>query len=379
VIGGRVCLAVDPNAVAHLLERHPASVFVSATNGKTTTTALLAAAISRLQPIATNTTGANLPSGVVTALMDAPAGAMAVLEVDERYLPGVVNVAPKPVVCLLNLSRDQLDRMAEVRSISQRWRDAFATGPTRVVANADDPLVVYAAPADRTTWVAAGSRWRMDALSCPACTSRVTYDGDDWHCSQCNLRRPTPHVTINGRDVVLASGTTVTVPDTLPGAHSRGNAAFALAALEVLGLPIEGATDAMATVLDVDGRYQQLWGAGNEGRLYLGKNPAGWAEMLEVLAPAERPLVIAVNGDDADGRDLSWLWDVPFERLGSRPVVATGDRMRDLAVRLRYAGVTHIAQPDLQRALDWARDEQADIVATYTAFQRVKRMLRRGD
>src|SRR5262249_46095515 len=105
VIGGRGSLPRDPHALAPSLEPHPASVFVAATTGKTTTTALLAAAISRLQPIATNTTGANLPSGVVTALMDAPAGAMAVLEVDERYLPGVVKGAPKPVVCLLNLSR----------------------------------------------------------------------------------------------------------------------------------------------------------------------------------------------------------------------------------------------------------------------------------
>jgi lipid II isoglutaminyl synthase (glutamine-hydrolysing) len=379
VIGGRVCLAVDHDAVAHLLARHPTSVFVSATNGKTTTAALIAAAIGHLEPVATNTTGANLPSGVVTALMEAQPGATAVLEVDERYLPGVVKVAHRPVVCLLNLSRDQLDRMAEVRSISLRWRAAFANDTTRVIANADDPLVAFAAPPGRTTWVAAGNRWRMDALSCPACTARVEYDGDDWHCSACDLRRPHPDVTFDETHVTLASGTRIALPRTLPGAHSRGNAAFALAALELLGRPLDGAPEAMATVVDVDGRYLRLWGGDSASRLYLGKNPAGWAEILDVLAPVDRPIVIAVNGNDADGRDLSWLWDVPFERLGARPVVATGERMRDLAVRLRYADVEHITEPDLGAALGWARRRRADIVGTYTAFQQIKRELRRGE
>ncbi|MCU1427835.1 MAG: hypothetical protein JWL83_1835 [Actinomycetia bacterium] len=377
VIGGRVCLAVDPDAVAHLLVQHPTTVFVSATNGKTTTTALLTAAIERLMPVATNTTGANLPSGIVTALMDAEPGTTAVLEVDERYLPGVVAVATNPVALLLNLSRDQLDRMAEVRSIALRWRDAFAHDTTRVIANADDPLVAYAAPPERTVWVAAASRWRMDALSCPACTARVQYDGDDWYCTQCDLRRPKPDVTFTDTDVVLASGRRLALPTTLPGTHSRANAAFALAALELLGLPVDGASDAMATVTDVDGRYQHLWATDDASRLYLGKNPAGWAEILDVLAPVDRPLVIAVNGNDADGHDLSWLWDVPFERLAGRPVVATGERMRDLAVRLRYADVEHTAEPNLTRALAWARTARADVVGTYTAFQQIKRELRR--
>jgi UDP-N-acetylmuramyl tripeptide synthase len=379
VIGGRVCLAIDRDAVAHLLAEHPRVALVSGTNGKTTTTALLAAAAGRVAgPIVTNTQGANLPSGLVSALAGAAPNALALLEVDERYLPQVVAVAHAPVTLLLNLSRDQLDRMNEVRDIAARWRRALEVGTGPVIANADDPIVAYAAPLGRTIWVAAGTKWRGDARSCPSCTSRLHYDGDDWNCTSCEFRRPTPSVVIGAHDVTLASGTRVRLPTALPGAHARANAAFALAALEALGVPLEGATDAMESIADVDGRYQQVWGAEHDGRLYLGKNPAGWEELLDVIAEPARPVAIAINANDPDGRDPSWLWDVPFERLRGRPVLAAGERCHDLAVRLRYADVEHEVESDLDRAIAWARARDADIVATYSAFQQLKKDLRRS-
>jgi UDP-N-acetylmuramyl tripeptide synthase len=362
-----------------LLAPHSRVVVVSGTNGKTTTTALLAAAARTGVPVVTNTQGANLPSGIVSALADADLDDLALLEVDERYVPQVLAGAREPVAVLLNLSRDQLDRMNEVRDIAARWRRALTDGRGAVIANADDPIVVFAAPPERTVWVAAGSKWRGDARSCPACTARIRYDDDGgaaWRCESCTFARPAPDVTIDGDEVVLASGTRVALPNALPGTHSRANAAFALAALEALQLPLDGATKAMASVADVDGRYQRVWGTSREGRLYLGKNPAGWEELLEVIAPQSRPVMIAINANDPDGRDPSWLWDVPFERLAGRSVLAAGERCRDMAVRLRYAGVEHDTEPDLSRALAWARERDADVVATYSAFQQVKRALR---
>src|SRR5262249_15842782 len=155
------------------------------------------------------------------------------------------------------------------------------------------------------------------------------YDGEQWACTACGFRRPPPDVVIGEHDVQLASGRVVALPASLPGAHSRANAAFALAALEALGFPIEGATAAMGRCAEVDGRYERLGGAKTEGRLYLGKNPAGWAELLDVIGPPGRPVAIAINANDPDGRDPSWLWDVPFERLGERAVLAAGERCRD--------------------------------------------------
>jgi UDP-N-acetylmuramyl tripeptide synthase len=134
----------------------------------------------------------------------------------------------------------------------------------------------------------------------------------------------------------------------------------------------------MRAVSEVDGRYRVLWGPGSRARLFLAKNPAGWAALLDELAPAAaggRPIVVVINARVADGRDPSWLWDVPFEQLAGRPVIAAGERWRDLAVRLRYAEVEHTTAPDLGDALARARAADADVAATYTAFRQVKARL----
>ena len=130
---------------------------------------------------------------------------------------------------------------------------------------------------------------------------------------------------------------------------------------------------------DVDGRYRALWGDGQPGRLFLGKNPAGWLEVLEVLdADGRRPLVLVFNANQPDGRDPSWLWDVPVERLRGREVIVAGERATDMAVRLRYADVDHRVAPSLDAALAEGRRLGADVLATYTAFWQVKGALARA-
>ncbi|HLH28297.1 MAG TPA: Mur ligase family protein, partial [Acidimicrobiales bacterium] len=171
VIGGRAGLLLDPGLLGELAGGRRTAL-VSGTNGKTTTTRLLAAAVEgRLGPVATNTTGANMPAGHVAALAEHPAAAAAVLEVDEGYLAQLLTAARPAVAVLLNLSRDQLDRVAEVRLVAARWREALgelpagaagAGGPASpvVVANADDPLVAWAAAAAPSLrWVGAGLVW----------------------------------------------------------------------------------------------------------------------------------------------------------------------------------------------------------------------------
>ena len=157
----------------------------------------------------------------------------------------------------------------------------------------------------------------------------------------------------------------------MPYHHVQANAALAVVAARSFGVGPAAAVAAMAAVAEVDGRYRVLWGAGNQGRLFLAKNPAGWAALLDGLARSSRPIVVVINARVADGRDPSWLWDVPFERLAGRPVIAAGDRWRDLSVRLRYAEVRHTTAPDLDAALARARAGDADVAATYTAFRQV--------
>ena len=404
VVGGHAILAVEPRA----LERFSAGrrvVLVSGTNGKTTTTKLLASAMSSATgaPVVTNAAGANLPPGLAAVLAAGSAGAPAVLEVDEAWL-GLVSKEVNPaVVVLLNLSRDQLDRNNEVRQVAARWQRACETLPPAsvVVANADDPLVAWAAgPARRALWVGAGLSWTSDAGGCPRCGGQVRFADQvgfasagrpaegamgapgGWQCSSCGFGRPQPELWLEvsegaGR-AVEASRVVHELALRLPGRCNQANALIAMAAAQALGYDAGEALSAMAQVDEVAGRYATVRADGTTARLVLAKNPAGWAEVFSMLAPPPGPVVVAINARTADGHDPSWLWDVPFERLRGRRVVATGERYLDLATRLHYAGVDHVREPGLLAALTEAGPGRVDVVANYTAFHGYLRVSRRA-
>jgi UDP-N-acetylmuramyl tripeptide synthase len=387
VIGGRVTLALDPGALAALAAGRRTAL-VTGTNGKTTTTRLLAAAMSTLGPVSYNRAGANLLAGLVTALASGPPGSTGVLEVDEGLLPAAVRALSPASVTLLNLSRDQLDRIGEVRLHAESWRRALSGGKLAdVVANADDPLVTWAAQtAERVTWVGTGLRWRADAAACPACGEAVSWSSgavsgsgspeEHWSCTSCSLERPRPHLWLEDAAVVVDGTMRLPVELRLPGAVNRANATMALATSRALGADPEAALAAMTEVRSVAGRYDVLDVDGTAVRMLLAKNPAGWAEALGLLRPPPIPVVVGINARIADGRDPSWLWDVPFERLAGRPVVATGDRGRDLAVRLRYAEVEHTYASSYREAVRLAGGPEVDLAANYTAFQDARKELR---
>jgi UDP-N-acetylmuramyl tripeptide synthase len=410
VIGGRVILAGCPDAFGQLTH-HRQVVFVSATNGKTTTTRLLAAAVAPARRVVTNNSGANMPAGIVAALAHPSSSVTetdpAVLEADETYLPQLLAVrdGAEPTLLLLgNLSRDQLDRVGEVAMVARRWRAVFARTPNlRAIANADDPHVVWAASAvPDVTWVSVGQRWTADSALCPSCgailhraaADSVAADGVAadgvapegmalvWSCSECGLTRPQPSWVLNAStgaepaSVVGPDGVRHALHLALPGVANQANATLALVAADALGVPPDVALVGLAGVVSVGGRYQTVTLGGRPVRLLLGKNPAGWGEMFSMLAPAPESVVIAINARAADGKDPSWLWDVPFEELADRFVVATGERRHDLAVRLEYAGVAHeaIEDPWAPGAMPAAAGAGAlDAVGTYTAFRELLR------
>jgi len=377
VIGGRVGLAVDPR----LLERLAAGrkvALVSGTNGKTTTTRLLAVALG--DATVTNSTGSNMPAGHVAALASGPPATPAVLEVDEGYLAQLVRSLRPEVVVVLNLSRDQLDRTNEVRMLAGRWRDALAgaTGTT-VVANADDPLVAWGVgSAPHVVWVAAGLGWRFDAVGCPACEGRLTFGGTAWSCT-CGFARSHLDVWVEdgprgGTEAIWIDGRRVPVVLGIPGRFNLTNAVLAAVAAEVLGVPAGLALSSMAKVTEVAGRFTTRDIGGVPTRLMLAKNPAGWSELLDLVCPGAGPVVVGINARVADGRDPSWLWDVPFERLRGRPVVATGERCLDLSVRLHYAEVPHRTVRDPVQAIAVAAGSEPssgariDFIGNYTSF-----------
>jgi UDP-N-acetylmuramyl tripeptide synthase len=374
VIGGRIALKLDPRALHHL-GRDRTVVLVTGTNGKTTTALMLSRILAALGPVAANADGANMPDGVLAALARRPEAPLAVLEVDENYLPAVAEQLRPACLVLLNLSRDQLDRVGEVRATERELR-AVVTGlpGTTVLANCDDPLVTSAALASaRPVWVSAGQGWHADALACARCGQAVRQNGMDWRCA-CGLARPVPLWTLNGDDLETAGGGRLTLGLQLPGRANAANAAMAVATAAQLGVPPETAIARLRSISDVAGRYRRAWVAGHSVRLLLAKNPAGWRETLPLL-DSKAPVVIAVNSREADGRDMSWLWDVPFEQLRGRRVVAAGERATDLAVRLTYAEVPHTISRDPLEPVAAFREQSVELVANYTAFRGLRQRL----
>ena len=372
VAGGRVGLRIDPGLLEHLAQGRRVAL-VSGTNGKTTTTALLAATLGGPEALATNATGSNMPAGHIAALVTRRRSSMAVLEVDEGYLDQVIGATNPEVVVLLNLSRDQLDRMSEVRMVAERWRRALAQAPaTTVVANADDPLIVFAASAAPSVcWVSGGLRWREDATGCPSCGGHIRFDDHGgWRCDACELERPQPRWWLEG-DVVKGPDVSQELRLALPGRFNVENATMAFAAASAMGVPAPSIASAMAEVVDVAGRFVIKTVGSTPVRLMLAKNPAGWSARLELVAEGTAPTVVSINSRTADGADPSWLFDVDFTKLAGRRVVATGDRFRDLSVRLHYAGVPYDHREDAREAVDLAGSDgvRVDVIGNYTAFR----------
>jgi UDP-N-acetylmuramyl tripeptide synthase len=298
----------------------------------------------------------------------------------------------------LNLSRDQLDRTNEVRMVAGRWRAALAAAPhTTVVANCDDPLVVWGAgAAARVRWVAAGMNWQLDAVGCPSCEGRIRFDGANggWGCEAgCGLTRPTPWASLVAEADgtargIWADGRSIEIVLALPGRFNQANALMAAVAAEQHGIAAAASLAAMASVGEVAGRFTDRRVGGVPARLMLAKNPAGWSELLTLVDRDRGPVVVAINARTADGADPSWLWDVPFEVLRGRVVVATGDRCRDLSVRLHYAEVAHAMEIDSTAAVGAAAALAAqaasatepgftgrvDVIGNYTAFNDLLRL-----
>jgi UDP-N-acetylmuramyl tripeptide synthase len=392
VIGGRIGLIIDPDLLAHLASGRQIAL-VSGTNGKTTTTRLTTAAVGVLGPVATNSYGANMPTGHTSALAKAGDTPYAVLEVDEHYLPQVLTATSPKIVALLNLSRDQLDRAKEVAMMAQLWRDALRDQPVHLIANADDPMVTWAATvSDNVTWVAAGQRWHDDSWVCPECGGAIARAGEaqtgepsvasgggapdaDWHCTNCELRRPTPQWNLDGTAVIDPNGNRHEVKLALPGRVNLANAATALAVAARFGVDPTDALPRLTDVASIAGRYAQVERDGRAIRLLLAKNPAGWLEAFDMAD--EAPTLLSINARDPDGMDTSWLFDVDFSPLLGRQVLITGDRAYDLAVRLEVNEVPFTHVTSFTAAVAAVPAGRLEVIANYTAFQDIRAELDR--
>ena len=394
MIGGLIAGAIDPNLMAHLAGGRP-TVLVTGTNGKSTTTRMLAGALRTATTVATNEGGDNMDAGVISALLAGRDKQVVALEVDELHVPNIAEKLDADVLVLLNLSRDQLDRVGEINKIENVLRACVEARPDMtVIANCDDVQVTSVAwDSPNVVWVSAGAGWAGDSTSCPRTGGHIVQDRDeagrlrDWYAVKPladgrEFKRPTPSWTITPEGLRFPDGSLTQLSLTLPGDANRGNATQAIAAALALdvGVSADQAVAAVSEVDNVAGRYSTVRFGNHEVRLMLAKNPAGWQEALSMVDRSADSLVISVNGQVADGQDLSWLWDVRFENFEELKVVAAGERGTDLAVRLGYAGVEHDLVKDTVAAIQACPPGRVEVLANYTAFRDLKRVLdREGD
>ncbi len=422
---GLVAERIDPGLLGKLTARLPdGAIVVAGTNGKTTTSRMIAdiVAASGLE-VVHNRSGSNLVRGVVSAfasqatLTGRPGGDIAVIETDEAAFPEVVRLVRPRLILLNNLFRDQLDRYGELDTIARTWRASLAQlGPeSTVVFNADDPgltSVTQGIGASRVAFGMNGQQHTLeslphaaDAATCFTCGADLAYKAlyvshlGAWFCPACGEARPA--LDVAGSDIELEGVESLALTIDrgaesdryaigVPGFYNAYNTLAAVAATRHMGIARETVQTALVRFRSAFGRIEHVAYRGRRLTLALVKNPVGFNEVLRMLTGGTgellAPTLIAINDLYADGRDVSWLWDVDFELLaGGRCTLATtGLRGADMANRLKYAGVAEsriLALPEgLARGLDGFVDtipegEPGYILPTYTAMLEIRQIL----
>jgi UDP-N-acetylmuramyl tripeptide synthase len=374
MVAGRVILKLDSKAVS-TLSKNRRVILISGTNGKTTTTSLVREAIATQSKVACNTTGANLFAGVAHALASNLRARIAVLEVDEMVIPWAVTETKPEMVVLLNLGRDQLDRLSEVRVVAQKWKTAMQSVPQNctVFADADDPFVVWAAQdAKNVVWFSAGAIGHLDASTCPVCGDVLVWseDASEFSCL-CGFSKPKAQWILDSDGLRGPQNECAEISSAIPGVAARSNAARAVAVAVMMGVDAQGAAQAVGKVASIDGRFGKLKIGKTNFRLMLSKNPASWRETLTTSASGPKEVLLVVNALTQDGKDTSWLWDVDFSPLANREVIVTGDRRLDVSARLTVEGVAHVVVANESAAAEMFGPRDADLIASYTAFHRL--------
>jgi UDP-N-acetylmuramyl tripeptide synthase len=422
---GLIADRLDPAMLAKLAARLPeGNIVVAGTNGKTTTSRMIADLLeAHGWRVVHNRSGSNLVRGVAAAFAErsspagVPGGDFGVIEADEAAFPDIVaRVQPRAVV-LTNLFRDQLDRYGELDTIVRKWRPALAGLPATsvVVVDVDDPALAMLSDGLAARRVAFGMRGltqRLDALPhaadsgrCPRCAADLAYDAlyvshlGEWRCPGCGMARPALDVAgeaVQLRGVESLALTIATGGERwplevgVPGLYNAYNALAAAALGHALDVPPATTQRTLGAFRSAFGRIERVTLRGRTLTIALVKNPVGFNEVLRMLAPDGRldtPTLIAINDLAADGRDVSWLWDVDFEILGGAEgaaVATTGLRGADMANRLKYAGLPAGRLRPLADELPAALDAfvaslpeggQGYILPTYTAMLELRQIL----
>ncbi|MBX9258123.1 Mur ligase family protein [Desmonostoc muscorum CCALA 125] len=403
VLPGSIARRIEPRLLQLLSQQVKKGVIlIAGTNGKTTTSLLLKTILeNKGYTIAHNSTGANLENGLMTALLEGTnlVGTLdvdyAILEVDENIVPKVLTPLQPQIILCLNLFRDQLDRYGEVDTISKRWTKVISTLPpeTVVIPNADDPTLSYLGQQlpQRVLFFGLNEPQHyleaiphaVDSIYCPKCGHSLDYKGvylshlGDFTCPKCGFSKSQP--TIESSEW----------PQILVGLYNKYNTLAAVTAAKELGVDETTIKNTVNNFQAAFGRAEDLVINGKKVRILLSKNPVGTNETIRVVTQStDKTTLLVLNDRTPDGTDVSWIWDVDTEKLVQRggTLVVSGDRVYDMALRLRYSQkspestLNLIVEEDLRQAIATAlehtpENETLHILPTYSAMLEVREVL----
>ncbi len=403
VLPGSIARRIEPRLLQLLSQQVKNGVIlIAGTNGKTTTALLLCTILERKGfRVTHNSTGANLENGLMTALLESTnlLGTLnadyAILEVDENIVPRVLAPLQPRIILCLNLFRDQLDRYGEVDTISKRWTKVISTLPaeTVVIPNADDPTlsnlgqqlpqrVLFFGLNEPEHYLEAIPH-AVDSIYCPKCGHSLDYKGvylshlGDFTCPQCGFSKSKTTLESSEWSQILV------------GLYNKYNTLAAATAAIELGVDEVTIRDTINTFQAAFGRAEDLVINGKRVRILLSKNPVGTNETIRVVTQStDKTTLLVLNDRTPDGTDVSWIWDVDTEKLVERggTLVVSGDRVYDMALRLRYSQKSHqsnlnlIVEEDLRQAIATAlehtpENETLHILPTYSAMLEVREVL----
>ena len=412
VLPGRIAMKIDPELLSDLASLVDRSVVITGTNGKTTTSNLIADAVAASgATVVCNRAGNNMEPGVVGALLEARSGLkrtgggerVGVFECDELYTVRVLPKLKPTYFVLLNLFRDQLDRYGEIDHTQEVIAHALELSPaTTLIYNADDPLCAAIAARVPNASIAFGidgaTNTESDRISdsrfCSQCNAPLEYDYVQYgqlgayHCPSCGWARPglVRRVTdvklgCDGYGFDLNFGPDADAPATHIATRYNGlymvyNVAATFFTARELGVDAAHLQPTLDAYVPAGGRMGRWNIAGRTVEANLAKNPVGFDRQIQSIKTAGgRLCAFFLNDNDADGHDVSWIYDVDFERIADTTglvAFAGGTRAHDMQVRLKYAGIDAAIISDVAQAIGAVADEAANdifyAVANYTAF-----------
>lgn len=397
---GEIALRLDRHILRRLVPQQSKIILVVGTNGKTTTCKMIQTVLEKSFSVIHNKTGANLLNGIVgTLLVRSPLHQLKspvfVFEVDESNLPLVLQELTPDILIMLNLFRDQLDRYGEVDSIAKKWQESLrknGRSETTLIINGDDPQLAYLGQKvslkvkkikyfgiDDKSLLLEKSEHAVDSIYCPNCGARLHFSGvylshlGDYNCPKCQFSHPKLDLKASK------------VETSLEGLYMVYNALAATLACQELGSTEDNITNALKEFKPAFGRQEEIKKDGKTIKVSLSKNPAGFNASLRTVLDSKTggPILFVLNDRTADGRDVSWIWDVDFESLQNKSVqiFVSGDRTYDLALRLKYAGLKNTqVQENLDQALRVALENTGNnetlwVLPTYTAMLEVRKIL----